>query len=157
MQIMFLFMAFLAGACLSVQAVINANLAAFLGAKPIMAAFISFTIGSLALLIVAIILGEFSFADIKSLKSIEIYKLIGGLLGAFAVFSTTFIAPKIGLILMFMMIIFAQLLSSFLIDSFGLLGLSKKEISLSKIVGLGLFIVGLFIYTLGDNLFKSNQ
>lgn len=157
MQILFLFMAFLAGACLSVQAVINANLATFLGGKSIMAAFISFTIGSLALLIVAKALGEFSFADIKSLKNIETYKLIGGLLGAFAVFSTTFIAPKIGLILMFMMIIFAQLFTSFLIDSFGFLGLSKKEISLSKIIGLVLFIVGLLIYLFGENLLKFSK
>lgn len=82
MQILFITLAFLAGVFLAIQAPINANLALTIDSKPIMAAFISFLVGTVVLLVVAVISGEFSL----SIKKVEWWKLLGGFLGAFAVF-----------------------------------------------------------------------
>lgn len=143
MQILFTTLAFLAGVFLAIQAPINANLALTIGSKPIMAAFISFLVGTVVLLVVAVISCEFSLA----IKEVELWKLLGGFLGAFAVFTTTFVAPKLGVVLLFLFVIFGQVMMSFTIDTFGFFGVVKKEISPLKIIGLILFLTGLLLYT----------
>lgn len=150
MQILLIFMAFLAGACLAIQAGINSNLAATLSSKPILAAFVSFLVGTIALFIIAKFSNQLNLGELKTLSLNEWWKLLGGFLGAFAVFTTILIAPKLGVVLMFLFVIFGQISTSLMMDFIGAFGLEKREISLNKILGLLIVGLGIFIYIYKD-------
>lgn len=94
--------------------------------------------------------GELDLGALKNLKLNEWWKLMGGMLGAFMVFSSIFVAPKLGLVLMFLFVIFGQISASLILDYIGAFGLERKEISLSKIIGLIFVGVGVLIYLSKD-------
>ena len=59
MQVMYLGMAFTAGTLLALQAAVNSQLGKSLNGQPMMAALVSFLIGSVALFIMTVARGQF--------------------------------------------------------------------------------------------------
>ncbi|WP_121021648.1 DMT family transporter [Helicobacter vulpis] len=150
---MFYAFALLAGMALSLQAPINAALARDMGGLPVFAAFFSFFVGTLCLLVLARVFHQIPSGTLKLLWHQEWWKYIGGILGSFVVFTTIISAPKIGLAPMLVFLLVGQLCMGLFLDSIGAFGLVPKTISLSKVIGLGVIIAGIFIFFYKD-IFK---
>ena len=153
MAIFYFIMAFAAGAGIAVQAAVNSRLAAGIGGQPLVAAFISFAVGTLCLGIFALAQGNWS-AFWSGATQMSLWKWLGGAIGAVFVFTTIFLAPKIGLINMAFLLILGQLCASLLIDNFGLIQMPIREIFWWKYLGLGIMIVGLVVFMFGERLAK---
>ena len=135
-------MALALGAVLPMQAAINARLAKTAG-SPVMAAFISFAVGTIALMLFLIIAGQFQFRFISSQSPWWIWT--GGLLGIFFVAGIVVLLPRLGVVLSFSLVLAGQMFAAILFDQFGWLGIAIKEISAGKIIGSILLIIGVIL------------
>nr|WP_216819579.1 DMT family transporter [Paenalcaligenes hominis] len=75
--------------------------------------------------------------------------LNGGVIGAGLVFTSIFLAPKLGVANMLFFMVLGQIICGLLIDHFGLLHMPVREISWNKIVGLFIMIAGLSVFVFG--------
>ncbi len=139
----FIILAIIAGVMMPTQAAINNKLAGEVG-SPILAAFISFVVGTIALFVYIVITGE-PLGSIASLKNTSIISWMGGLLGAFFVASAVILVPRLGVALTFSLIIAGQMLITLILDHYGFLGIPVKEISFQRLLGIGLIIGGVIL------------
>lgn len=139
----FLLLAVLAGMMMPTQAAINSKLADYVE-SPILSAFISFVIGTLALFIYILATG-IPLGNLFAAKNAPIVAWIGGILGAFFVASTVILVPRIGVALTFSLIIAGQMLITLILDHFGVFGIPVKEISLSRVLGITLITIGVIL------------
>ncbi len=147
----FFILAFCAGAAIATQANINGQLAAGLGGNTIVAALISFVIGTLILASIAVARGGLLLA-LAAIPSQSLWKFAGGFLGAGFIFSTTLLAPRIGLTNLLVLVIAGQLFASITIDHFGLLNSVLRPVSLIKFCGALLLLAGVALTLFGDRL-----
>ena len=140
---LYLLIALLAGAMIPTQAAVNNRLAIVLD-SPILSALFSFVVGTLALFLYVLISGE-SISRLASLTSAPPIALIGGLLGAFFVTATVVLIPKLGVAMTFSLVIAGQMLVTLIIDHYGLLGVPVREISVARIGGILLVILGVIL------------
>jgi transporter family-2 protein len=138
-KIFWIVMVVIAGAFLPMQGSMNSKLAKA-GENPVYASMISFTIGVLAL--VAYILLTSQNVSWKGLKDAPSYSWLGGVLGAFYVTVIVFAFPKIGPGLTFGLVVAGQLITSMVMEHFQIMGTPHQPISLGRIVGVLLIIVG---------------
>jgi transporter family-2 protein len=131
-------LALFAGMCNGFQAPVNAALGRFVGV--VESSCISFTVGALSLLAVALVAGQGSFLRIGDAPP---NLWIGGLLGAFYVTTALFVVPKIGAAVMIASVITGQMTAALIIDHIGLLGIPKNPIDLYRIAGLACLAVGI--------------
>jgi transporter family-2 protein len=141
-RLFFMAIAFALGAILPMQAAINARLAKTAG-SPVMSAFISFAVGTLALMLFLIISGQFQFRFISSQSPWWIWT--GGLLGTFFVAGIVVVLPRLGVVLSFSLVLAGQMFAAVLFDQFGWMGVAIREISAGKIVGSILLIIGVIL------------
>ncbi|MBV6646386.1 MAG: DMT family transporter [Cyclobacteriaceae bacterium] len=133
----------LAGVAIATQAVINAQLKVIVG-YPLIAAFISFFIGTMALGVL-ILLNQVPFPSLTFLESTSLYKLSGGLLGAAFVSLIIISVSRIGASVMFSLVIAGQLITAMSYDHFGSFGLRTSHLDVSKVIGVTLLIVGAYL------------
>lgn len=154
----YMFLAAAGGACLAIQIGINAGLARYIGG-PLNATFISFAVGTLALLPAVLFFdsppgvnpgatqgvggGWNALAGGLGLTPWPL--LLGGVLGGFYVFSVVAAAPRLGPSLTIAIIIFAQLLTAMLIEHYGLLGFQQHLVNLPRLLGMGMLIGGVVL------------
>ncbi len=134
---------FLAGVAMTIQAGVNSQLRAILN-NPLLAAFISFITGTVALGIMLL----FSRKVIPSLKiygTIDWYNLTGGLLGAFFVMVVILTVREIGTANLFALVIAGQFLTALIFDHYGLIGFKINPVSIQKILGVLLIVVGAYL------------
>ena len=136
-------MAFICGAILPVQATINFRLSKNVGG-PIIAAFVSFAVGTIGLLIYLIMTKQFNFRELIAQPS-PWWIWIGGLLGTFYVAGIVILVPRLGVALAFGLVIAGQMVTAIIFDHFGWLGMAVREISLGKIIGVLLLIAGVVL------------
>lgn len=129
-----------AGAMMPTQAATNNKMATVLD-SPILAAFLSFVIGTLALLVFALVSGN-SLSVLTAAKDAPPVAWIGGVLGAFFVTAAVMLVPRLGVAMTFSLIIAGQMLVTLVIDHFGLLGVPVKEVSLARVGGIVLITAG---------------
>ena len=135
-------MALTAGAALPFQGGINTKLGKA-AASPLHAAFISFTIGALALLIYILVTKQsFSWAG---LKQVPPQYWTGGVLGAFYVTSVILAFPKLGPGLTFGLIVAGQLVISVLLDHFNVMVTQPHALNLGRIAGVMLIVGGVVL------------
>ncbi|MEO8648216.1 MAG: DMT family transporter, partial [Acidobacteriota bacterium] len=116
----FLLLAVIAGTMMPTQAAINNKLASAVD-SPILAALVSFFVGTLGLLIYVVAAG-IPLGNLASAKSAPPIVWIGGLMGAFFVTSSIILVPRLGVALSFSLIIAGQMLVTLVLDHFGLFG-----------------------------------
>ena len=141
-----LVLALIAGFLMAVQAPTNAILGKASG-SPVVAAFISFVVGTLALGAVAA--GTSGRFLAPELKAVPWYAWLGGFYGAFFVAIAAFGAPKIGVGPLLTAAIGGQLIGAILLDHFGMLGLSRQPVSLEKVAGVALVLFGAWLVRRG--------
>ena len=139
-------LAIIAGFLMAVQAPTNANLGKASG-SPIVAAFLSFLVGSIAL--GAVMAGSSGRLFAPELRSVPWYAWLGGLYGAFFVAMAAYGAPKIGVGPLLTAAIAGQLLGAILLDHYGLLGLVRQPASIEKVGGVVLVLIGAWMVRRG--------
>ncbi len=131
-----------AGGMVALQAPTNSMLAKA-GGSPVLAALISFTVGTAALLVVWLASGNRPGAG--PFAALPWYAWIGGLYGAIYVAVAAFAAPRIGLASLITIGIAGQILMAMMLDHVGALGLPKDPIDFGKIAGALLVIAGVVL------------
>lgn len=133
--------ALLAGALISLQAPINAEAAARLG-HPLAGAAWSFLVGTVLLAVLVLLFARHQVQP-SALKSMSLYMLLGGgLLGAMYVTANLVLAPRVGIAAVMALGIAGQLGAALLLDRFGAFGLLERELTLGRVGGACLVLVG---------------
>lgn len=140
---LFIILALLAGMAMPTQAVVNSRLANSIE-SPILAAFISFFVGTVVLFIYILLTGV-SLNNLTAAKNAPPVAFIGGFLGAFFVSVMATIIPRIPVALAFSLAIAGQMLVTLLIDHFGWLGVAEKPINFMRVLGAALITVGVVL------------
>ena len=139
-------LALLAGVLIAVQAPTNAILGKASG-SPIIAAFLSFLVGTVAL--GAVVARSPGGLLAPELRAVPWYAWIGGLYGAFFVAMAAFGAPRIGVGPLLTAAIAGQLLAAIVLDHYGLLGLARQPVSIEKVGGVVLVLIGAWMVRRG--------
>jgi transporter family-2 protein len=129
-----------AGMLVAMQPPINARLGK--GVGTFAAATISFTVGTIALALVAAFAGN---THLGGLKDVPWWAFAGGFIGAVFVASSLVTVRTLGAGGVVAATIAGQLTFSLVIDKFGLFGLDEKPISATRIVGVALLAAGVFL------------
>ncbi|HEY3271913.1 MAG TPA: DMT family transporter [Geothrix sp.] len=149
MVLLFLIMAFAIGLAIPLQSAVNNALRASLQSGSMLAALVSFAVGTLALLVVSTLTGQ-PFAALGGLPRVPWWQWLGGCLGAYFVFGSTLLAPRIGMAAMVALIVAGQVCSSLVFDRLGLLGLPVRGPSWIRLAGAALILVGAILVNFGD-------
>ncbi|MGQ0286957.1 DMT family transporter [Pasteurellaceae bacterium 22721_9_1] len=152
MFLSFIIIALCAGAALAIQSAINSQLAGAMGGQPVVAAFISFFTGAVVLFSICLWKADLGIAW-QHLPKQPWWRFIGGALGALVVYTTIFLAPKIGITNMLFFIIVGQLITAAIIDHFGLLGMAERPTHIWQLIGFVIIACGLTIFFFGKKLF----
>jgi bacterial/archaeal transporter family-2 protein len=136
-------LALAAGACAPTQAGVNAQLRVIAG-DPVLAAFISFAVGTLSLLVCTLAL-RVPWPAFHTFSQLPWWMWTGGCLGAFLVFVSIILAPKLGAANTLAFIIAGQMLTSVILDNYGLIGFPVHPTTLWRLVGVGLLVAGVIM------------
>jgi len=135
-----------AGGMIALQAPTNVMLARA-GGSPVLAALISFAVGTATLLVLWLVSGSRPAA--APFASLPWYAWMGGVYGAIYVAVAAFAAPKIGLASLITIGIAGQILMAMWLDHMGALGLQQHPVSLARIAGAVLVVVGVVLVRRG--------
>ncbi|MGQ1889661.1 DMT family transporter [Thermophagus sp. OGC60D27] len=135
--------ALLIGGFLSIQGSINAQLSSYLK-HPLQASLTNFMVGSVVLIFLNIFLRT-SIPSLHEVKSIPWYLFLGGAIGAMFVTSVVLLIPRIGVTTMLAASIAGQLIVAAVIDHYGFFNVAVHPVSLSRIAGILMLILGIFL------------
>jgi len=133
------------GAGLVVQVGMNSTLRAVLG-SPIVAALISFLVGSAALALYLLI-ARTPLPLRAQLQAVPAWAWLGGVLGAFYVASSVVVGPRLGAATLLALVVLGQLLTSLLVDHFGWLGFPHHPLTMVRAAGALLLFGGVLLIT----------
>ncbi len=143
----------LAGAGIPLIGVLNSGVARGVG-NPFAATAIMFAIAAIVAL--AFTLPIYGYPTVAELGSAPLVSYGAGLLIGFYGLSATIIIPRFGAASFIAFILIAQLLTAAVIDQFGLFGMGKRPIDITKAIGLVVIVAGIAIIEIG-NLIKSRS
>ena len=121
MKIFYYLLPIIAGAGMTIQIGLNTKLRMAIDSQ-ILSSLISFMMGSMGLAIVFLlstITGSEALPVLKSFKQVQWWMYMGGLFGAFYVFTTIVTSPKIGFVNMFSLIVAGQMILAIIVDHYG--------------------------------------
>src|SRR3954468_18173451 len=122
------------------QAGVNAQLAHWVQ-SPVRAAFVSFVVGTIALLVLSIAIWK-PLPSGSRIADAPWWVWVGGLLGAFYVAGSIVTAPRLGAAALIAVIVAGQSLASVVVDPLGWVGFEPKEVSAGRIGGMVLVLTG---------------
>ena len=125
------------GIAVALQPSINARLAQKTGVLE--SSCISFTVGALALFLLALFMGRGSF---RGVGDASWWEFLGGFLGAFFVTMTTIVVPRLGTAAAMAAVITSQLITSLILDHFGFFGFRHISFDTKRGIGVVLLLVG---------------
>ena len=131
-----------AGGFIALQAPINAGLGGRIGKVP--AAAVSFTIGTLVLIAIALLFAG-GFGKLGEARHLQWYYLLGGVLGAVYVTTALIAVKTLGAGGVTGATIAGQLAMSIMLDRLGVLGLAERGLTPGRIVGVILLAAGTFL------------
>ena len=130
------------GGLIALQAPINSQLGKKVGT--FQAAFVSFAIGTIVLLVIAA-LATGGLGRIGEARHLTWYYLSGGVLGAAYVTSVLVTVRSLGAGGVVAATIAGQLTAAVVVDQFGLLNVEKEPITALKVLGLLLLALGVWL------------
>jgi bacterial/archaeal transporter family-2 protein len=140
-------LALIAGVAVPIQFAANTRLGQAAGG-PVTSATISFFIGTAVLLVVVagiLLVGRGESPALPGATDIPWWAWTGGFLGAFYVSMSIVLTPRLGASLTIGFIIGGQMIASIVLDHFGLLNLPTSPVTLPKLGGAILVIIGAII------------
>lgn len=135
--------ALIAGALVPFQAASNATLGRALG-HPLWATVASLLVSMMVIVPIVLIMRA-PTPSIQQATQLPIWAWFGGIAGVIYITSALLLTPRVGATNFIVCVIAGQMLTSLLIDHFGLMGLSIKEASLGRIAGVVLILLGTLI------------
>ncbi len=130
-----------AGIGIPVLAALNSALGARLS-SPVAAATILFCVALGATVIILLISGP---GALRGAAAAPRHLFLAGLFVAFYVLSITWAAPRFGVGNAVFFVLLGQLVSTAIIDHFGLFGAQLTPITASRAIGIGLMAAGVFV------------
>ena len=143
MNNLFLLLAVVAGAGVTIQAIVNARLGASFGA-PIWGAMTQFVVG-LTILVLVVAVTRQPAPVTTGLSRLPWWLWTGGLFGALFIFSTVYLTPKFGAALTMSCAILGQLTAAVLIDHFGWFGANVVRANGTRLAGAALLTAGVIL------------
>lgn len=140
---LFILAAIVVGGLLTVQGILNSQLATALH-HPMQATLISFFVALLAIAAIMVFRG-IPLPSIALLKPLPPYLFVGGFLGVIYVTTVLVLMPKIGATNVVFAIFIGQTLVSITVDHFGVAGIPQHQLNLPRIAGTVLLFAGLYL------------
>ncbi|MDD3173450.1 MAG: DMT family transporter [Herbinix sp.] len=138
MNLFYMVLAIIAGIFTTIESSINSQLGKYI--SPSLATLHSLIVGMTFILFINLINGKlYYYSKITTVKPIW---LIGGLFGASIIYLSSSSIPRLGISNTIILILSGQMLSGLLIDAI----VNNVEISVKKVAGLILFLIGTIIY-----------
>jgi len=137
----YLFVAFVTGAAIAVQALANSRLRFALG-TPVWAAIAQFIVGLAALVVIAIVTRQPS-ADTGGLSRMPWWGWVGGAIGALFITVSIVLTPRLGTALTLATMTVGQLLAALVLDHYGWLGAPIIRLSLPRVLGAACLLAGI--------------
>jgi len=128
----------LVGFQFAAQAPINGGLGRTIG--PLAAALVSFAVGSAALFLVCLVLGDLS--SLARIWDAAHWQLLGGLIGASYVALATIAVSRIGAGVIAAVTVTGQLACSVVVDHFGWFGIEMHDVTGTRVLGIALLLIG---------------
>ena len=104
--------------------------------------FLTYAIGGLVVTLAALLSGGWS---LKGWQNVPWYAFSTGLLGLFIVGTISYTVPRLGLTAAFTIAVASQFIIAALLDHFGLLGATVRPLDLSRSLGIGILILGVWL------------
>lgn len=136
----------LAGGMIALQAPTNVMLARA-GGSPVLAALISFAVGTAALFVTWLLSGNRPGS--APFGALPWYAWLGGVYGAVYVAVAAYASPRIGLASLITVGIAGQVLVAIWLDHIGALGLPRAPVSLTRVGGAFLVVAGVVLVRRG--------
>lgn len=133
--------ALVSGALMSIQGVFNTRVSEKAG--------LWFTTSIVHFLAFIVCIGVLFFtrdANVLGLKMVNKWYLLGGVLGAGITYTVIIATAHLGPAFAVMMILIAQMTTSYLIEVLGWFGTEKTGFIWTKLVGVGIMIVGIIVF-----------
>lgn len=130
------------GGFIALQAPINSVLGRSVGT--FQAAAVSFTIGTLVLVVIAGLAGG-GFGALGEVRGLPLYYLTGGILGAAYVTCALVMVRSLGAGGVTAATIAGQLTMSVVIDQLGLLGVTRHPITAARVLGIAFLCAGTYL------------
>jgi len=143
MELHYIILALIAGACAPIQAGINSQLGSITGG-PSIAATISFIVGTLGLTTYVLVSGV-AWPPVRTFIALPWWMWTGGFLGAILVFISIILAPKLGAATTLGLIVAGQMIASLILDHFGLVGYEQHPINVWRVLGVALLLGGVVL------------
>lgn len=152
-----LILGLVAGAVIPVQTSINSRLSRFTQSS-LYASAISFTVGTLLLVILNFILNPHLLtAEAFGHYHFDYYWYVGGLMGVIYLTGNMILLPRIGASLTVVTTITGQILMSMLIDTFGWFNVDVQALHVMKVLGIVLLLIGIILMNLQKNAKQLSQ
>jgi transporter family-2 protein len=136
-------LAMVAGACIVVQQVLNANLRVALNSAA-WSGFMSYFVGVVCMALLALALRD-PIPSVTAAARIPWWAWNGGLFGAIFIGLAIFLVPQLGAATFIALLVTGQMLASVTFDHFGWLGLVQRSMDLSRLAGVALLIGGVIL------------
>jgi transporter family-2 protein len=138
----YILLAFLMGITMSIYLPMNSAVSKYLGSA-ITANITFFLIALVTSFAIFFLFGEVE--SIHRIQSVPAYLYLTGFISAFIVLGTTFLIPHIGARRFFILLIAGQILMAIVVSHFGILESPRDPVSIKKMIGASLLIVGAFV------------
>lgn len=132
------------GICVSMEGSLNSLLGRHVGV--LKATIAPFAGGLIAILLVVLIAGSHDATGTGNWSSAPWYSYLGGIAAAVFVGSIIYITPKVGIAAAFSAVLVGQFAASLLIDAAGWSATHKIPVTMPRVAGLILLIVGMRLF-----------
>ncbi|CAM3670508.1 DMT family transporter [Pseudomonas wadenswilerensis] len=141
--------ALLAGAAVPFQAGSNAALGRLLG-HPLWASLVSLAV-SVLMVIPALLVLRAPLPQLNALVQAPWWAWLGGVAGVAYITAALVLTPRLGAAGFIVCVIAGQVLSSLIIDQWGLMGLPERPVNGLRLAGVGLIVVGMLVVQWGTS------
>lgn len=131
------------GIAMTFQTAINSQLREYLY-SPLQAALLSFLVGTIALAAM-VFFQPAEKPNLDTLQQIPWFLWLGGCLGGYAISVSIYTAPKLGFLTLSGLIIFGQIVTSMIVDQYGLLGTEKTPVNWQRLLGGVVIFTGVLL------------
>ena len=144
-----LVIALLAGAAVPFQAGSNAALGRLLG-HPLWATLVSLGV-SVLMVIPALLVMRAPMPQVAALAQAPWWAWFGGVAGVAYITAALMLTPRLGAAGFIVCVIAGQVVSSLLIDQWGLMGLAQRPVNGIRLAGVGLIVLGMLVVQWGTS------
>lgn len=140
---LYLLIIFLLGALSPVQTSANSKATHYLK-SPVVSSFCSFLVGTAALVIITLIAEHSLAVPGEKVAGLPWWAWAGGAAGAIGITANILLFPKLGSMQTVLMPMLGQIITGFLVDSFGLFRSPVYPVSIVRFIGFAIVLVGVF-------------